>query len=47
MALCDTISVMSAGRMAGQFGPDEWSEEKINHAAFSEYVKSSEGRGRN
>lgn len=40
MTICDTISVMSAGRIADIFGPDEWSEEKINYAAFSGYVKS-------
>lgn len=41
MVICDRISVMSAGRLAATFNRDEWSEEKIMSAAFSEYVKIS------
>lgn len=38
MALCDRILVMSAGRIAAQFLPGEWTQEKITHAAFSGYL---------
>ena len=38
MAVCDRIVVVSAGRIAAQFEPDQWSEEKIMAAAFSEYT---------
>ncbi|MFH1716286.1 MAG: sugar ABC transporter ATP-binding protein [Planctomycetota bacterium] len=38
MAVCDRIMVVSAGRIAAQFEPDQWSEEKIMAAAFSEYT---------
>jgi len=38
MAVCDRIVVVSAGRIAGQFEPDQWSEEEIMAAAFSEYT---------
>jgi len=38
MAICDRIAVMSAGRLVATFGRDEWSQEKIMSAAFSEYV---------
>jgi ribose transport system ATP-binding protein len=38
MALCDRILVMSAGRIAAEFTPGEWSQEKITHAAFSGYL---------
>jgi len=38
MAVCDRIVVVSAGRIAGQFEPDRWSEEEIMAAAFSEYT---------
>ena len=38
MAVCDRIAVMSAGRLVTTFGRDEWSQEKIMSAAFSEYV---------
>ena len=34
MAVCDRIAVMAAGRIAAEFSPDDWSEEKINRAAF-------------
>jgi ABC-type sugar transport system ATPase subunit len=40
MAICDRIAVMSAGRLINIFNKDEWSEEKIMSAAFSEYVKT-------
>jgi len=38
MALCDRILVMSAGRVAGEFLPGEWTQEKITQAAFSGYL---------
>ncbi len=38
MAVCDRIAVMSAGRLVATFSRDEWSQEKIMSAAFSEYV---------
>ncbi len=38
VAVCDRIAVMSAGRLVATFRADEWSEEKIIAAAFSEYV---------
>ena len=38
MAVCDRIMVMSAGLVAATFGPDQWSQEKIMSAAFSQYV---------
>lgn len=39
MALCDRILVMSAGRVAAEFLPGEWSQEKITRAAFSGYLR--------
>ena len=38
MSLCDRIIVMSAGRIAGEFLPGQWSQEKMTHAAFSGYL---------
>ena len=38
MSLCDRIIVMSAGRIADEFIPGQWSQEKITHAAFSGYL---------
>jgi ribose transport system ATP-binding protein len=38
MTLCDRILVMSAGRIAAEFLPGEWTQEKITHAAFSGYL---------
>lgn len=38
MALCDRIAVMSAGRIAAEFAPEEWTQEKITQAAFSGYL---------
>ncbi len=35
MTLCDRILVMSAGRIAAEFAAGEWTQEKINAAAFS------------
>jgi ribose transport system ATP-binding protein len=43
MAICNRILVLSAGRVAGTFERDRWSEEAIMAAAFSEYVKSPGG----
>jgi len=39
MALCDRILVMSAGRIAAEFLPGQWTQEAITHAAFSGYLK--------
>lgn len=38
MAVCDRMLVMSAGRIAAEFMPGEWTQEKITHAAFSGYL---------
>lgn len=38
MAISHRIMVLSAGRVAGMFSRDRWSEEQIMSAAFSEYV---------
>jgi ribose transport system ATP-binding protein len=38
MAVCDRILVMSAGSIASEFLPGEWTQEKITHAAFSGYL---------
>lgn len=38
MAISHRILVLSAGRVAGTFARDGWSEEQIMSAAFSEYV---------
>ncbi len=38
MALCDRILVMSAGRIAAEFLPGQWTQEKITQAAFSGYL---------
>jgi ABC-type sugar transport system ATPase subunit len=43
MALCDRIIVMSDGRIAAEFLPGEWSQEKITKAAFSSYLTESPG----
>lgn len=42
MALCDRILVMSAGAIAAEFLPGQWSQEKITHAAFSGYLDRTE-----
>jgi ribose transport system ATP-binding protein len=42
MALCDRILVMSAGKIAAEFLPGHWSQEKITHAAFSGYLDRAE-----
>jgi len=39
MAVCNRILVMSAGRVAGVFERDRWTEEAITAAAFSGYIK--------
>jgi ribose transport system ATP-binding protein len=39
LAICDRIIVMSAGKVAGSFSRDEWTQEKIMAAAFSGYLK--------
>ncbi len=38
MALCDRIAVMSAGSIAAEFLPGDWTQEKITHAAFCGYL---------
>lgn len=38
MALCDRLLVMSQGRIAAEFTPDNWTQEKITQAAFSGYL---------
>ncbi len=43
MAISDRILVLSAGRVAGMFSRDDWSEEQIMSAAFSGYVEGSRG----
>jgi ribose transport system ATP-binding protein len=40
MAICDRIAVMSAGRIVAEFGPAEWSQEKLTQAAFSGYLRA-------
>jgi ribose transport system ATP-binding protein len=42
MAVCDRIMVMSAGIVAATFEPNQWDQEKIMTAAFSQYVGASE-----
>lgn len=42
MAVCDRIAVMSAGRLVATFSPDQWTEEKIIAAAFSQYVSAAD-----
>jgi len=39
MAVCDRIAVLSDGRLAATFERADFSEEKINAAAFSEHMK--------
>ncbi len=38
MANCDRITVMSAGRLVGEFTPADWSEERITAVAFHGYL---------
>ncbi|MCX6929491.1 MAG: sugar ABC transporter ATP-binding protein [Verrucomicrobia bacterium] len=38
MALCDRLIVLSQGRIAAEFTPEDWTQEKITHAAFSGYL---------
>lgn len=45
MALCHRIAVMSAGRIVGEFLPDEWTQEKLTQAAFSGYLDSADRAG--
>jgi ribose transport system ATP-binding protein len=46
MALCDRILVMSAGRIASEFRPGQWSQEAITRAAFSGYLDNAQSRDR-
>ncbi|MBC7978043.1 MAG: sugar ABC transporter ATP-binding protein, partial [Myxococcales bacterium] len=39
-AVCDRIVVMSAGRIAAELAPDDWSEAALLRASFSGYVSS-------
>lgn len=41
MAVCDRILVLSAGKIAAQFLPHEWTQEKITKAAFSGHMDSA------
>jgi ribose transport system ATP-binding protein len=38
MAISHRILVMSAGKVAAEFLPEEWSQQKITEAAFSGYL---------
>ena len=38
MAICDRLLVMSQGRIAAEFMPDRWSQEKVTQAAFSGHL---------
>ncbi len=38
---CDRIAVMSAGRLIKTFARDEWSEDRIMQAAFSQHVNKT------
>ncbi len=42
MSLCDRILVMSAGRIAAEFLPGHWTQEKLTQAAFSGYLEPAE-----
>jgi ribose transport system ATP-binding protein len=42
MSVCDRILVMSAGRIAAEFLPGQWTQEKITQAAFSGYLDQPE-----
>lgn len=46
MALCDRILVMSAGRIAAEFLPGQWTQEAITHAAFSGHLDRERTSGR-
>ena len=39
IAVCDRIAVLSDGRLAETFQRGEYSEEKINAAAFSQHMQ--------
>ncbi len=46
MAVCDRILVVSAGRIAGEFLPGEWTQEAITRAAFTGYLnRGAESKG--
>ena len=42
---CDTIAVMSAGRLTASFSRSEWTREAIMQAAFAGYLSSGDERG--
>lgn len=44
MAICDRIAVMSLGRLVATFGRDEWTQEKIMAASFSEHLGRDSSR---
>jgi ribose transport system ATP-binding protein len=46
MAVCDRIIVLSNGKVASQFLPHEWNQEKITQAAFSGYLDAARGGAR-
>lgn len=39
MAIAHRIAVMSAGKIAAEFEPGEWSQQKLTEAAFSGYLR--------
>jgi ribose transport system ATP-binding protein len=43
MALCDRMLVLSAGKIAAEYLPGEWTQEKITQAAFSGYLDRQRG----
>lgn len=43
-AICDRIMVLSAGRIAGEFDREQFCEERINAAAFSNYLDGCGGK---
>jgi len=45
MAVCNRILVLSAGRVAGVFERDQWTEEAIMAAAFRGYVRAPRKAG--
>jgi len=40
MTLCDRIIVLSDGRVVAEFTPQNWSQERLTHAAFSGYLQT-------
>jgi ribose transport system ATP-binding protein len=42
MALCDRLLVMSQGSITAELTPDNWTQERITHAAFSGYLDNKD-----